>query len=184
MLWVVSLLSGCVSHSTPNNILSLDFAIKNSVNRDEYNTVTFLPFTVNDDVSINDSKFAENFSAEIYTRLRYDHSGVFQKISFNKNKPEPGKVIVTGTIRKYKKGSYDMRSILIGLGIGRFEGEMVIKDSLTDKILLSAPFYEIAWIVNDHGGSKTFRNLVTDAAIAIAKTVALWKDKKLAGKFK
>jgi len=175
---VISLLNGCVTHSTPHNTSTLDFTIKTPANPDKYQSVTFLPFMVHKGVNINDSKFVENFSAELYARLRYDHSGVFQEISFNNKKPETGKIIVTGTIRKYRKGSYTKRSILIGLGVGLFEGEMVIKDSLNGKILLSAPFNEISLVSNNYG-SKTFRNLVTDTAVAIAKTVALWKQKKI-----
>lgn len=174
---VLSLFNGCASHTTSQNTSVLDVDIVDDAKISDYNTVSILPFTVEKGVKITNSKFIENFSAEIYSRLRFDHSGVFQEVSLNNKKEVPGEVIVTGTIHEYEPGSATKRALLIGWGAAYFKGKIVIKDSQDGKILLSAPFDEQAW-----GGGysrRTFQNLVTDAAIAISKTISQWKQGKI-----
>jgi hypothetical protein len=180
-LIAVSLLGGCATHSTPQNTAALDVVVRDAVNADNYKTVNVLPFTVDTSVNITDPKFAENFSADIAARLRYDHPGIFQEVSWNKVRQIPGEAIVTGTIRKYDPGSHEVRRWIGGIftGAAIFEGEMVIKDAQNGKVILSAPFDKVwAW-GGSKGADRTIDHLIAETAVAISKTVALWKQGQL-----
>jgi len=162
------------THSTPQNTAALIPTVIDSANLDNYKTITILPFTIDKNVNIANSAFVENFSAEIYTGLRFDHPSVFQEVTWNKSSQAYGDAIVTGIIRKYRPGNINKREFLIGWGAAFFEGEILVKDSKNGKILLSASFGELAL-----GGGyerRSFQNLVTDTAVAISKTIFLWKQ--------
>ncbi|MBN1473333.1 MAG: hypothetical protein JW914_01840 [Syntrophaceae bacterium] len=176
-LVAVSMLGGCATHSTPQNTAMLDAVIREPVNVAKYTTVTVMPFTLAEGVTIEKPKFAENFAIEIAARIRDDHPGVFRTVGWHKSKQKPDEVIVTGAIRGYKQGSSIARNILPGLGGTSFEGEMVIKDAVDGKVLLTASFDKLGLV----GGirERTIDHITAESAVAIAKTVALWKQGQL-----
>jgi hypothetical protein len=176
-----ALATGCATTATPENTkaLKVDAVPGMVLDGRDYRNVTVMPFQIGENVTKAESQFGENFSGDIAARLRADYTGLFEQIRWNKPRGEDGEVIVTGTIHKYIPGSAELRGLLIGLGPSSFEGELILKDATVGRVLLRAPFDKLwAW-GGQLGASKSIDNMVADTSVAIAKTVALWKQGKL-----
>lgn len=173
------LCAGCASTATIHNTSALKLNAPPGGAGAAYTRLTVLPFTLGPDVTKAEPKFGENFAGDIVGRLRSDYPGLFQEVRWNKTTRVPGEAILEGTIRTYKPGSAAARSLLIGLGPSSFEGDIVLKDANDGRVLLSGPFDKLwAW-GGMLGGSKTIDNMVSETAVAITKTIALWKQGQL-----
>ena len=81
-------------------------------------------------------------------------------------------MIVTGTIRKYRRGSKFARAMLIGLGSASFEGEVSLKDGADGRVLYTAPFDKLwAW-GGIAGMSKGIEDMVAETEAMVAATIA------------
>lgn len=176
------LCSGCASVATTQNTSALRVGPQTVVASSQYTTITIMPFTLGTNVTKADPRFGENFAGDIVGRLRTDYEGLFQEVRWNKSNRVPNEAILEGTIRTYKPGSAEARSFLIGLGASSFEGEVVLRDAQDGRVLLAAPFDKLwAW-GGALGGSKSIENMQAETAVAITKTIALWKQGKLNNK--
>lgn len=182
ILWPLGaalLCAGCSSTATVKNTSALKGTTAPGTIGTAYTVLTVMPFTLGPNVTKAEPKFGENFSGDIVGRLRTDYAGLFQEVRWNKATRVPHEAILEGTIRTYVPGSAASRGLLIGLGSSSFEGDIIVKDANDGRVLFSGPFDKLwAW-GGMLGGSKTIDNMVSETAVAITKTVALWKQGKL-----
>ena len=171
--------AGCASVATTKNTRALGYTATPGVSASAYSVVTVMPFTLGTNVTKADPKFGENFSGDIVGRLRTDYPGLFREVRWNKPTSGVDEVVVEGVIRNYHAGSASARLLLIGLGPSTFDGEITLRDAHDGRVLLTAPFDKLwAW-GGMLGASKTIDHMISETAVAITKTVALWKEGKL-----
>lgn len=182
ILWVTLLIAGCASTPTEKNTSSLAARVSAPLDGRSYTVLTVMPFSLGTNVIKAPAAFGENFAGDLVARLRADHPNLFREVRWNVSDRVPDEAVMEGTIKTYRPGSAEARSLLIGLGSSGFEGEVTIRDAADGRELLRADFDKMwAW-GGALGGSKTIDNMVAEAAVAITKTVALWKHGKLPSK--
>ena len=174
--------AGCASTPTSSNTSALQVKARPGAPSGQFTTITIMAFTLGTNVHLANRKLGENLAGDIVSRLRADYPGLFQAVRWNKSIRVPNEVILEGTISRYEPGSAETRAELIGTGIARFEGTVLLRDAQDGRVLLSAPFDKLwAW-----GGllglSKNINNMVAETSVAITKTVAHWKQGKITGK--
>lgn len=174
--------AGCASVATPQNTSALKISAPSGGGGSQYQIITVMPFQLGTNITKAAPRFGENFAGDIVGRLRTDYEGLFQEVRWNKTDRVPNEAILEGIIRTYKPGSAEARSFLIGLGTSSFEGEVILRDAQDGRVLLAAPFDKLwAW-GGALGGSKSIENMQAETAVAITKTIALWKQGKLNNK--
>jgi len=148
-----------------------------------YKIITFKPFDIPPHNSNKiDPRVGIRYSKIVQEHLKYGFDGLFEDVHFSDSKIDqvkPHHLFIKGTIDKYEPGSPFWRSILIGLGAAKFDGQMIIIDANSQEILLNAPISKLwAW-----GGllglNKDIDDMIDEAAAATAKTIALkagWAD--------
>jgi hypothetical protein len=148
---------------------------------DAYTRITVVPFQLSKDVTEVGVRFGEDFAGDIVAQLRADHPDVFEEVRWKNPAGQPGEAVLSGKILKFHRGSAALRAVVgFGSGAASFEGEATLKDASTGEVLLVAPFDKLwAW-GGMLGASKTVDNMVAQTSIAIAKTIALWKEGALA----
>jgi hypothetical protein len=171
---------GCGSTATIQNTSALQITAARDIQAGNYTILTVMPFTLSEDAAQADKKFGENFSGDIVARFRSDYPALFQDVRWNKSNRVPNEAILEGTIKVYKPGSRTAR-FLVGpfVGASSFEGDFVLKDAKDGRIIFAAPFDKLwAWggMLGTH---KTIENMISETAVAITKTVALWKQGQL-----
>jgi hypothetical protein len=174
-----SLSAGCASVATTENTRALGGVATPGIETGAYAVVTVMPFVLGTNTAKADRRMGENFAGDIVGRLKTDYPGLFHDVRWNKTNRVASEVIVEGTIRTYTPGSAGARLLLIGLGPSSFDGEVRFKDAQDGRVLLTASFDKL-WAWGGYlGGSKTIDNMVGETAVAIVKTIALWKQGKL-----
>jgi hypothetical protein len=170
---------GCGSTATVQNTSALQITASPDKQAGNYTILTVMPFALSEEAAQADKKFGENFSGDVVARFRSDYPVLFQEVRWNKSNRVPNEAILEGTIKVYKPGSRTARFISIGLGASSFEGDFVLKDAQDGRIILTAPFDKLwAWGAM-LGTSKSIENMVSETAVAITKTTALWKQGQL-----
>jgi hypothetical protein len=169
---LATLASGCAStQSSTAKPLRVSSSSGPDLNLRDYNVVTIVPFEVISQ-KVKDPAIGTKFAADIGARLKNDFGYLFEEVRMDSARGVARELLVTGTIKRHEPGSMFGRAMLIGVGAASFEAELVLKDSATQRNLLTAPIDKL-WAWGGLAGvSKDIDRMMAESAAAAANTIA------------
>lgn len=176
-LVLIAAATGCsTTSSTKANVLKT--SVDAGVDLSGYQIATVMPFEPAADKEI-DASVGIKFADGVLVRLQGDFGPIFGEVRKGPPLNRADELIVTGTIRAYKPGSRFGRAMLIGVGAASFKGDLVLKDAVDGRVLLTAPFDKLwAW-GGILGATKGIEDMVAESEAAVATTIAQargWKS--------
>jgi hypothetical protein len=178
--WLTLTLTSCTTiHSTDSKRATplVDSDLQ-TLDLRKYEVVTILPFQMTEEGA--DPYIGVLFADDLATRLRNDFGPLFKEVRQDSVLREPNELLVTGSIHEYRLGSRASRFFLIGLDPSSFKADLIIKDVVTDRVLLNVPIDRLwAW-GSVIGAFKGIGDLFYESAAAAAATIAYgkgWRNK-------
>lgn len=109
---------------------------------------------------------------KIAARLQNDFGSLFDEVRVGEPTGEPGEVVITGRVTKYKPGSRLGRAFGPGITPASLEGELVLKNGATGNPIMIAPIDKLwAW-GHSIGAAKGIEDMVEETAASAANMIA------------